>query len=304
MITYVVGDLFYSPARVLVNAANTVGVMGKGVAYDFKRFYPSMFAAYRERCQEDAFDIGDLMLYRTPHKWVLNVPTKRHYRAQSRPEYIEAGLKKFVELYAEAGITSVSFPRLGTGSGGLDWDDEVRPLMESYLDRLPINIFIHHHDEDDDFAPERRNVRAIRAWLERLPGTVTVAAFWEKLKRLLAAESRYRTLDGSDIAFTARFDKRKRGLHLALPGDDPAYIPASALGDLWQYITRAGYVLPANLPSGLDAYAPALVGLLAGLDVLRPVRLATVNGTQQVGLHYIPPSLKDDPARQVALTRV
>ena len=83
MITYVVCDLFQSPARVLVNTVNTVGVMGKGIAKDFKRIYPDMFREYQRICERNSFDIGDLWLYKTTNKWVLNFPTKRHWRQPS-----------------------------------------------------------------------------------------------------------------------------------------------------------------------------------------------------------------------------
>src|SRR5262245_9162863 len=123
MITYVYGDIVYSPARVLVNPVNTVGAMGTGIASDFKRFYPDMFIAYRDLCQEDRLDVGQLFLWRTPHKWVLNFPTKKHWRAGSKLEYIETGLQKLASIYAAKGISSISFPMLGTGSGGLKVED-------------------------------------------------------------------------------------------------------------------------------------------------------------------------------------
>ena len=143
MITYVVGDLFTSPAKVLVNTVNTVGVMGKGIAYDFKRIYPEMFEEYQKLCKQKKFNVGQLWLYKTPHKWILNFPTKKHWRGKSKMEYIEAGLQKFVDTYDSKGMLSVSFPMLGCGNGGLDWEKQVQPLMENYLADLPIDIFIH-----------------------------------------------------------------------------------------------------------------------------------------------------------------
>ena len=92
MITYVACDLFLSPARVLVNTVNTVGVMGKGIAKRFKQVYPDMFERYQQLCEEDAFGIGELWLYKTPNKWVPELPhqapletavTDRGYRAGS-----------------------------------------------------------------------------------------------------------------------------------------------------------------------------------------------------------------------------
>ena len=143
MITYMTSDLFQSPAQVLVNAVNTVGVMGKGIALEFKKRYPEMFREYQTLCKTGQLDMGQIWLYKSPQKWILNFPTKRDWRDPSRLEYVEIGLKRFVEIYEQQGITSISFPRLGCGLGGLDWENEVRPLMEHYLNPLPIDVKIH-----------------------------------------------------------------------------------------------------------------------------------------------------------------
>ena len=157
MITYVVGDLFTSPAKVLVNTVNTVGVMGKGIAKDFKRIYPEMFERYQYFCEQGMFNVGQLWLYKTPHKWILNFPTKEDWRGKSKIEYLEKGLRKFKDTYDEKGIESISFPMLGCGHGGLDWEREVQPLMEKYLQPLPINVYIHVF-----FAPAPRKTSTIK----------------------------------------------------------------------------------------------------------------------------------------------
>jgi len=142
MITYVIGNLFESPARVLVNTVNTVGVMGKGIAKDFKAIYPDMFREYQKLCESKKLTIGKLWLYKTPNKWILNFPTKTTWKQPAKVEYIESGLETFVRMYAKKGITSIAFPPLGCGNGELDWENQVRPIMEKYLKRLPIDIFI------------------------------------------------------------------------------------------------------------------------------------------------------------------
>jgi O-acetyl-ADP-ribose deacetylase (regulator of RNase III) len=143
MITYVEGDLFQSPDKVLVNPVNTAGVMGKGLALEFKRRYPAMFREYQVLCKKKQLDVGQLWIYKTPEKWILNFPTKRHWRQKSRPEYIEAGLERFVATYQEENIDSIAFPQLGCGSGQLDWETQVQPLVEKYLGPLPITIHIY-----------------------------------------------------------------------------------------------------------------------------------------------------------------
>src|ERR1700687_857683 len=101
MMYYLEGNIFESPAKVLVNTVNTVGVIGKGIAKTFKQIYPEMFSEYQRLCESKRLTTGKLWLYKTPNKWVLNFPTKAHWRSPSRPEYVDQGLKKFAERYAE-----------------------------------------------------------------------------------------------------------------------------------------------------------------------------------------------------------
>lgn len=100
MIEYIEGDIFESPAQVIVNTVNTVGVMGKGLALAFKKRYPDMFERYKQACDNDALTIGKLMLFYEADHWLLLFPTKKHWRNPSKLEYIEAGLAKFVSSYA------------------------------------------------------------------------------------------------------------------------------------------------------------------------------------------------------------
>lgn len=142
MIRYIKGDIFQSPAKVLVNTVNTVGVMGKGIALEYKKRYPRMYEDYKRRCDNKQLRIGKLMLWYGVDHWILNFPTKEHWRSPSKIEYIEAGLKKFSEKYLDFNISSAAFPPLGCGNGGLQWED-VRPLMEKYLDNISADIYIY-----------------------------------------------------------------------------------------------------------------------------------------------------------------
>lgn len=145
VIKYIKGDIFSSPAQVLVNTVNLDGVMGKGIAFQFKKLYPDMFKKYQMLCEKNMLDIGKLWLYKSEEKWILNFPTKRHWRNSSKLEYIEEGLKKFVATYKEKNITSIAFPKLGCGNGGLDWE-VVKPIMDEYLKNLPIDIYIYEDE--------------------------------------------------------------------------------------------------------------------------------------------------------------
>lgn len=153
MLVYLRNSIFESPAQTLVNTVNLEGVMGKGIALEFKTRYPEMYKQYRRVCETKEFKVGGLHLWRGPDKWVLNFPTKTTWRKPSRMEYIEAGLEKFVSSYEDMGITSISFPPLGCGNGQLQWED-VRPVMESYLKKLPIHVYVHDRQVPVGFMAE------------------------------------------------------------------------------------------------------------------------------------------------------
>lgn len=164
MLKYIEGDLFSSPAQVLVNTVNTVGVMGKGIALEFKKRYPEMFLQYKEQCDKHKLVIGKLMLWYEPDHWLLQFPTKEHWRNPSKLEYIEKGLMAFVRKYADYNISSIAFPKLGCGNGELDWN-EVKPLMEKYLKDLPIDVYIYL-GKSEEKKPEHKFQNAMDDFLK------------------------------------------------------------------------------------------------------------------------------------------
>ncbi len=136
MLQYVTGDILEEDAEALVNTVNTVGVMGKGIALQFKRRFPGNYQAYRQACDAGEVTPGRMFVWRTdqlgrPH-WIVNFPTKRHWKAKSRIEDIEAGLRDLQRVVLDLGIQSLAVPPLGCGNGGLSWS-VVRPLIERYL---------------------------------------------------------------------------------------------------------------------------------------------------------------------------
>lgn len=143
MITFVQGSLFDSPAQVITNTVNCVGVMGKGVAREFKRRLPAMFEDYRAKCAAGAVRLGEPYLWEDDATQVLNFPTKDHWRGRSKLEYIEAGLRYLAENHASLGIHSLAMPPLGCGNGGLEWHD-VKQLMVRYLEPLPdLEVYVY-----------------------------------------------------------------------------------------------------------------------------------------------------------------
>lgn len=135
-------DIFKTSAQTIVNPVNTVGVMGKGLALKFKNLYPKMFEEYRLACRKGELKPGKLVLVNCQYYNILLFPTKEDWRNPSKLSYIEEGLKEFCNTYKQLGITSVAFPKLGCGNGGLSWA-EVKPLMEKYLKDLPIDVYIY-----------------------------------------------------------------------------------------------------------------------------------------------------------------
>lgn len=135
------GNLLTAPAEALVNTVNTEGVMGKGIALQFKQAFPQMFRSYERACKSGevklgkihVFDLGGLV---GGPRWILNFPTKGHWRSASRIGDVEAGLEDLVEVVRSLNIRSIAVPPLGCGNGGLDWN-KVRPLIEAAFDALP-----------------------------------------------------------------------------------------------------------------------------------------------------------------------
>ena len=136
---FIHGNLFDSQAKAIVNAVNTVGVMGKGIALDFKERYPSNMSAYKEACSDGAVQIGKVFPVKVTESntvdWVVNFPTKKHWKGKSDIDWIKAGLvdlKKFIKSH---NIESIAIPPLGAGHGGLSWG-EVRKCIEDELSGL------------------------------------------------------------------------------------------------------------------------------------------------------------------------
>lgn len=129
----IIGDLFTTECDWIVNTVNCVGVMGKGIALEFKKRYPLMFNAYKDICSKGLLSPGKLWIWdKEEGKKILCFPTKNHWRYPSRIEWIEQGLNKFLNNYERLGIKSIAFPLLGCTNGGLQ-ESQILPMMHSYL---------------------------------------------------------------------------------------------------------------------------------------------------------------------------
>lgn len=141
MIQLAQGNLLSAPAEALVNTVNTEGVMGKGIALQFRQAFPEMYRAYEKACANGDVRLGEMHVFDLGGlaggpRWIINFPTKGHWRARSRLADIESGLKDLAAKVRQLGIRSIALPPLGCGNGGLAWS-EVRPRIEQAFAPLP-----------------------------------------------------------------------------------------------------------------------------------------------------------------------
>lgn len=147
MIRYTQGNLLNADVEAVVNAVNTVGVMGKGIALMFKKRFPANFKAYAAACKRNEVLTGRMFVTRDlesagPH-WIINFPTKEHWRGKTQVSWIESGLADLRSVIEKERIRSIAIPPLGCGHGGLEWND-VRPIIEAALDDITeVEIVIH-----------------------------------------------------------------------------------------------------------------------------------------------------------------
>ena len=147
MIEYKEGNLLAADVEAIVNTVNCVGVMGKGIALQFKQAFPNNFQAYEMACKTDQVKTGHMFITETNSlmnpKYIINFPTKRHWKAKSKIGDIESGLNALIVDIRRLDIKSVALPPLGCGNGGLDWD-EVRPMIEKAFAPLnEVNVWIY-----------------------------------------------------------------------------------------------------------------------------------------------------------------
>lgn len=171
MIKHLTGNILESTAQALVNTVNTVGVMGKGIALQFKNQFPNNYKLYKQACDNKALKIGDLLVTEeesllSGKKIIINFPTKIHWRYPSEYEYIEKGLEALLTVIQEKNIKSVAIPPLGSGNGGLDWI-RVRAMIENKLQGLNCYIFLYEpsHDIKESLKKERVKLTPARAMM-------------------------------------------------------------------------------------------------------------------------------------------
>ena len=140
------GNIFNSNAMAVVNTVNCVGVMGKGIALEFKLRFPEMFKEYENKCFQKTLKPGQILPYKKSTPWILNFAIKDHWKDPSRIEWFENSLLEFCSLYKELGIKSVAFPWMGAMNGGIPIDS-IKSVLRRYLEELEdIDIEVYEYD--------------------------------------------------------------------------------------------------------------------------------------------------------------
>lgn len=149
------GNIFTSKCQTIVNTINCVGVMGAGIALEFRLRYPEMYKKYVNLCNEKKIAPGMLWLYKSPKKWVLNFPTKNDWKDPSEEEYLHKGLEKFIATYKVKNIQSIAFPLLGADKGKIDSETSLS-IINFYLKNIDIEteIYIYNPSAEDDLYGE------------------------------------------------------------------------------------------------------------------------------------------------------
>jgi O-acetyl-ADP-ribose deacetylase (regulator of RNase III) len=190
------GNIFATTCQTVVNTVNCVGVMGAGIAYEFRLRYPGLYQKYVELCNNKSISIGSLWLFKAKDKWILNFPTKYHWKYPTKIEYLHKGLEKFLSTYKEKGITSVAFPLLGASNGGLDPDVSFN-VMQTYLNQcdIPVEVYFFDKNVNDNLYEVFKSLFLTSSERELADKTGLRIDFVKKVKSALESEGNTRLMD-------------------------------------------------------------------------------------------------------------
>lgn len=171
MIQYITANIFESNAQAIINTVNTDGVMGKGIALQFKKSFPNNYKAYVKACKNESIAIGKLFVFKDYNttigeKIIINFPTKKSWRNPSEYNFIEEGLDDLIKIISINNITSIAIPALGAGNGGLVWE-KVKEIIVRKLKHLDVDIIIYEPTKQikEYLKPERVKLTDARALL-------------------------------------------------------------------------------------------------------------------------------------------
>lgn len=291
MIEFRTGNLLDAPAEALVNTVNTVGVMGRGVALMFKERFPENFKAYERACKRSEVKLGEVFVTERKDllgpRWIINFPTKGHWRYPSKLDWIEKGLDDLVAVISANNIHSIAIPPLGSGNGGLDWSD-VKPLIIAALEPLAdVKVYVYEPTKEYQNVAKRTGVekltapRALVAEMVRRYSILGIECTLLEVQKLGYFLERMTNAFGLQNDFRFSFQANKFGpysenLKHLLDGLDGSYLSADKrLGDAgpFDYIhfvdakkdkVAAFLTMPEAKP--YRAVLEATTGLIDGLE--------------------------------------
>ena len=180
MLEFKTGDILAEDADALVNTVNCVGVMGRGIALQFKNAFPDNFKAYADACKRQEVEPGRMFVFETGQltkpRYIINFPTKRHWRGKSRMEDIDAGLRMLQEVIREKDIRSIAIPPLGSGLGGLDWSKVRRRIEQALRDFKDLHIVVFEPGR----APETHRLSKQRSAPKMTPGRAALVGLIDR----------------------------------------------------------------------------------------------------------------------------
>jgi O-acetyl-ADP-ribose deacetylase (regulator of RNase III) len=291
MMRFTTGNLLDSRADAVVNTVNTVGIMGKGIALMFKEAFPANFREYEAACRRGDVRTGRMFVTERPAmmgppRWIINFPTKEHWRGKTRLEWIEAGLEDLRKVIVEKKIASIALPPLGCGNGGLEWR-VVRPVIERALaDLSDVDVIVYEPTREYQNVAKRAGVEKLtpaRALIAEL-----VRRYWilgiecsmleiQKLAWFLEREiESSEVVNPLDLQFVAhRYGPYANRLDHLLDGLDGSYlrsevrIPDAKPADVIAFNDAKKDAVAAYIKSEASSYIPALEGVskrIAGFE--------------------------------------
>lgn len=280
MMRFTTGNLLDSRADAVVNTVNTVGIMGKGIALMFKEAFPANFREYEAACKRGDVRTGKMFVTERPAlmgppRWIINFPTKQHWRGKTRLEWIEAGLEALRNVILEKKIASIALPPLGCGNGGLEWG-VVRPLIERALADLPdVDVIVYEPTREYQNVAKRGGVekltpaRALIAELVRRYWILGIECSMLEIQKLAWCLERdiesLQVPNPLDLQFAAnRYGPYANRLDHLLDGLDGSYlrsevrIPDAKPADVIAFNDAKKDVVAAYIKSEASSYIPAL----------------------------------------------
>lgn len=244
--------MFESNSQAIVNTVNTVGVMGKGIALQFKKYFPNNFKIYKSACENKTLTIGKLLVFEEENlqigrKIIINFPTKDHWRNPSEYNYIRLGLVELVKVIKEHKIQSISIPPLGAGNGGLQWN-KVKELIEEYLSDIDCEVVVYQPNVEVESVLEKEQTKLTPARSMMLTVLFDMVKEGEFVSEFAAEKIVYFLQRfGAQDQFRVNFDSNFYGPHSGKVKQVLKYLNGSYIGEYNPLTSKSFQELNLNM---------------------------------------------------------